>query len=72
MGYVLRLRLASFFMGAGAASFLGLYIIHRDYRVAQKAIAEQIEGISNSLDRRILALEKFKENEISEPVGTTE
>lgn len=42
MGYVLRVRLASFFTGAAASSFLGLYILHRDYKVAQEAISEQV------------------------------
>ncbi|XP_018822323.1 uncharacterized protein LOC108992271 [Juglans regia] len=72
MGYVLRVRLASFFTGAAASSFLGLYILHRDYKVAQEAISEQVKGITESLDRRISALEKLKENETPEHVGPTE
>ncbi|XP_062153727.1 uncharacterized protein LOC133861915 [Alnus glutinosa] len=72
MGYVLRVRLASFFTGAAVASFMGIYILHRDYKVAQEAISQQVKGLTESLDRRILALEKLKENETSENVGTTE
>ncbi|GLT66651.1 hypothetical protein SLA2020_390060 [Shorea laevis] len=72
MGYVLRVRLASFFTGAAVASFLGIYILHRDYKVAQEAISQQVNGFTESLDRRILALEKLKENESSKNVGTTE
>lgn len=42
MGYVLRVRLASFFSGAAVASFLGLYILHNDYKVAHQAISQQV------------------------------
>lgn len=42
MGYVLRVRLASFFGGAAVASFLGLYILHNDYKVAHEAISQQV------------------------------
>lgn len=42
MGYVLRVRLASFFTGAAAASFLGLYILHRDYKIAQDSFTKQV------------------------------
>ncbi|KAL1069594.1 hypothetical protein V6Z11_D12G277600 [Gossypium hirsutum] len=41
MGYVLRVRLASFFTGAATASFLGLYILYKDYKVAHESIAQQ-------------------------------
>ncbi|MFQ6638049.1 hypothetical protein Gotur_013737 [Gossypium turneri] len=42
MGYVLRVRLASFFTGAATASFLGLYILYKDYKVAHESIAQQV------------------------------
>ncbi|PPS17084.1 hypothetical protein GOBAR_AA03497 [Gossypium barbadense] len=43
MGYVLRVRLASFFTGAATASFLGLYILYKDYKVAHESIAQQAD-----------------------------
>lgn len=42
MGYVLRVRMASFFGGAAVASFLGLYILHNDYKVAHHSISQQV------------------------------
>lgn len=42
MGFVLRVRLASFFAGAATASFLGLYILHKDYKVAHESISRQV------------------------------
>lgn len=42
MGYVLRVRLASFFAGAAAASALGLYLLHKDYKIAHEAITQQV------------------------------
>ncbi|XP_023921368.1 uncharacterized protein LOC112032834 [Quercus suber] len=72
MGFVLRVRLASFFTGAAVASFLGLYILHNDYKVAHDSISQQVKGLTESLDRRISALEKLKENESSQSVEATE
>ncbi|KAL6320423.1 hypothetical protein AAG906_007120 [Vitis piasezkii] len=72
MGYVLRVRLASFFAGAATASFLGLYILHKDYKVAHESISRQMKGLNDSLDARISALEKFKEVEVSQSVEATE
>lgn len=42
MGYVLKVRLASFFAGAAAASAFGLYLLHRDYKMAHQAISHQV------------------------------
>lgn len=42
MGYVLRVRLASFFVGAATASGVALYILHKDYKVAHEAISKQV------------------------------
>lgn len=42
MGYVLRVRLASFFTGAALASAAGLYYLQKDYKVAHHAIAQQV------------------------------
>ncbi|KAF3943018.1 hypothetical protein ACB098_12G029200 [Castanea mollissima] len=72
MGFVLRVRLASFFTGAAVASFLGLYILRNDYKVAHDSISQQVNGLTESLDRRISALEKLKENETSQSVEATE
>ncbi|KAI4307042.1 hypothetical protein L6164_030273 [Bauhinia variegata] len=66
MGYVLRVRLASFFTGAATASFAGLYILQRDYKISQESFTQQMNGLHESLDRRISSLEKFKQPETSE------
>lgn len=44
MGYVLRVRLASFFAGAATASALGLYILYKDYKVAHESISHQVHN----------------------------
>ncbi|KAK9292483.1 hypothetical protein L1049_020456 [Liquidambar formosana] len=72
MGYVLRVRLASFFAGAAAASCLGMYILYKDYKVAHQSISQQMKNLHESLDGRISALEKLKEVEASQPVEATE
>ncbi|OIV96940.1 hypothetical protein TanjilG_00522 [Lupinus angustifolius] len=41
MGYVLRVKLASFFTGAATASFAALYILHRDYKFAHQSFNQQ-------------------------------
>ncbi|XP_073131266.1 uncharacterized protein [Henckelia pumila] len=60
MGYVLRVRLASFFTGAAVASAAGLYYLHKDYKIAHHAISEQMNGLYESLDGRLSSLEKLK------------
>ncbi|KAI5561707.1 hypothetical protein BDE02_15G005800 [Populus trichocarpa] len=72
MGYVLRVRLASFFAGAATASFAGLYLLYKDFKVAHDAISQQVESVHESLDRRISALEKLKQNEVSQPLQAAE
>ncbi|KAH1107477.1 hypothetical protein J1N35_011245 [Gossypium stocksii] len=78
MGYVLRVRLASFFTGAATASFLGLYILYKDYKVAHESIAQQfslcfkVRRLHEPLDRRISALESLKQGETSQHVEATE
>ncbi|KAL5567679.1 hypothetical protein UlMin_024258 [Ulmus minor] len=72
MGYVLRVRAASFFAGAATASFLGLYILHNDYKVAHESISQQMKGLHESLDRRISSLEKLKQNQDLHPAESTE
>ncbi|KAF6153718.1 hypothetical protein GIB67_000951 [Kingdonia uniflora] len=60
MGYVLRVRFASFFVGVATASAAGLYVLHRDYKAAHETISHQVESVYETLDRRISALEKLK------------
>ncbi|KAJ6760404.1 ABC TRANSPORTER A FAMILY PROTEIN [Salix purpurea] len=72
MGYVLRVRLASFFAGAATSSFAGLYILYKDFKVAHDAIFQQVESVHESLDRRISALEKLKQNEATQPLQAAE
>ncbi|CAN7006309.1 unnamed protein product [Brassica rapa subsp. trilocularis] len=42
MGYVLRVRMASFFAGAATASFIGLSVLYKDYKVAHESISQQL------------------------------
>ncbi|XP_011070387.1 uncharacterized protein LOC105156054 [Sesamum indicum] len=72
MGYVLRVRFASFFTGAAVASAAGLYVLQKDYKIAHQGISEQVSSLYESLDRRVSALEKFKEVEASKPVETAD
>ncbi|RWR80822.1 putative transmembrane protein [Cinnamomum micranthum f. kanehirae] len=72
MGYVLRVRLASFFAGAAAASAVGLYLLHKDYKIAHEAITQQVKGLYESLDERITALEKTKKVESSPQMEATD
>ena len=46
MGYILRVRLASFFAGAAVASSLGFYILRRDYKIAYDSISQKVFGFS--------------------------
>ncbi|KAI3469075.1 hypothetical protein Pfo_025738 [Paulownia fortunei] len=63
MGYVLRVRLASFFTGTVVASAAGLYFLHKDYMTAHSAISQQMNSLYESLDGRVSSLEKLKEVE---------
>ncbi|XP_030467216.1 uncharacterized protein LOC115686152 [Syzygium oleosum] len=72
MGYVLRVRMASFFAGAATASFIGLYILHNDYKAAQESLSRQMKGLHASLDRRISDLEKLKQANASDHAEATE
>ncbi|KAJ6387635.1 hypothetical protein OIU78_017363 [Salix suchowensis] len=49
MGYVLRVRLASFFAGAATASFAGIYFLYKDFKVAHDAISQQCYPVSMCL-----------------------
>ncbi|CAI0544721.1 unnamed protein product [Linum tenue] len=73
MGYVLRVRLASFFAGAATASFVGLYSLYKDYKVAHESISQQVvKGLYETLDARISALENLKQSEVPQPAEATE
>ncbi|KAF7847236.1 hypothetical protein BT93_L3167 [Corymbia citriodora subsp. variegata] len=72
MGYVMRVRMASFFAGAATASFIGLYILHNDYKVAQESVSHQMKGLHTSLDRRISDLEKLKQANASDHAEAAE
>ncbi|KAK7282524.1 hypothetical protein RIF29_11374 [Crotalaria pallida] len=76
MGYVLRVRLASFFAGAATSSFAALYILHRDYKLAHQSFNQQLNDLHGSLDTRVSSLEKLLENlkqtETSQQEGGTD
>ncbi|CAN6813060.1 uncharacterized protein LOC106385252 [Brassica napus] len=71
MGYVLRVRMASFFAGAATASFIGLYVLYKDYKVANESISHQAKAYHDSLDRRISALESLRQTEAPQLPETT-
>lgn len=48
MGYVLRVRFASFFAGAAVASAAGLYILHKDYKAAHQSISQKVNPLSDT------------------------
>ncbi|GAB2221859.1 hypothetical protein AKJ16_DCAP22269 [Drosera capensis] len=72
MGYILRVRLASFFAGAATASFAGLYFLYKDYKLAHESISAQVKRLHDTLDQRISSLEQLKvqlkESEVAQPV----
>ncbi|KAL6979392.1 hypothetical protein U1Q18_021057 [Sarracenia purpurea var. burkii] len=72
MGYVLRVRFASFFAGAAAASAVGLFALRDDYKNAHRSISQQMNGLHESLDGRISELEKLQEVEAVKPVEAIE
>ncbi|KAL4187231.1 hypothetical protein AMTRI_Chr09g17910 [Amborella trichopoda] len=72
VGYILRVRLASFFAGAATASAVGLYFLHRDYHIAHQTISKQVRAFYESLDGRISELEKLKEVKTSAQSDATE
>lgn len=42
MGFLFRVRLASFFAGAATASVAGFYLLYKDYMLAHDAIRRQV------------------------------
>ncbi|CAH8389398.1 unnamed protein product [Eruca vesicaria subsp. sativa] len=71
MGYVLRVRMASFFAGAATASFIGLSVLYKDYKVAHESISQQAKALHDSLDTRISALESLRQSEAPQLPETT-
>ncbi|URD87565.1 hypothetical protein MUK42_26765 [Musa troglodytarum] len=78
MGFLFRVRLASFFAGAATASIAGFYLLYRDYMLSHDAIAQQVNGIYGTLDeryealnRRVTVLETRKEAEATESAGAS-
>jgi len=65
IGYVFRVRAASFFAGAATASALGLYVLHGDYQTSHQILSQQAKELFNTLDGRISELEKLKQNATS-------
>ncbi|KAJ1263821.1 hypothetical protein BS78_09G216100 [Paspalum vaginatum] len=58
MGFMLRVRLASFFAGAAAAAAGGGYFLYKDYKLAHDSMALKIKGLQDSNDAHYKALEK--------------
>ncbi|XP_074573680.1 uncharacterized protein LOC141830091 [Curcuma longa] len=56
MGFLFRVRLASFFAGAATASVAGFYLLYKDYMLAHDAIRRQVNNISQTVDERYEAL----------------
>lgn len=71
MGYVLRVRIASFFAGAAVASAMGIYALQQDYKTAHHAHSQQAISLYQSLEGRISALEKSQEVESAKSVEAT-
>ncbi|KAK9724869.1 hypothetical protein RND81_05G104200 [Saponaria officinalis] len=69
MGYVLRVRVASFFAGTAVASSLGLYFLYNDYKFAHLSISHQMKRLHDSLDKRVSALENLKEAEVPQQLA---
>ncbi|KAG6515288.1 hypothetical protein ZIOFF_025680 [Zingiber officinale] len=62
MGFLFRVRMASFFAGAATASFAGFYLLYKDYMLAQDAIRRQISlhvnAVYQTVDERYESLNK--------------
>ncbi|CAL9063447.1 unnamed protein product [Musa banksii] len=79
MGFLFRVRLASFFAGAAAASLAGFCLLYKDYMLAHDAIAQQMVSFDincvyedfderfESLNKRVTALENQKKSETTKP-----
>ncbi|KAJ0246246.1 ABC transporter A family protein [Hirschfeldia incana] len=71
MGYVLRVRMASFFAGAATASLIGLSVLYKDYQVAHESISHQAKAFHDLLDTRISTLESLRQTEAPHLPQTT-
>ncbi|KQK05199.1 uncharacterized protein LOC100833880 [Brachypodium distachyon] len=76
MGFMLRVRLASFFAGAAAAAAGGGYFLYKDYKLAHDSTALQVKGLHDhvdarykAFDKRLMALEGQKSTESSQDIG---
>ncbi|KAL6609582.1 hypothetical protein ACP70R_039551 [Stipagrostis hirtigluma subsp. patula] len=58
MGFMLRVRLASFFAGAAATAAAGGYFLYKDYKLAHDSMDLQVKGLHDSTEARYKALEK--------------
>ncbi|KAG8086211.1 hypothetical protein GUJ93_ZPchr0010g7872 [Zizania palustris] len=58
MGFMLRVRLASFFAGAAAAGAAGGYFLYKDYKLAHDSVALQVKDLHDHVDARYKALDK--------------
>uniref|UniRef100_R7WFR0 Uncharacterized protein n=1 Tax=Aegilops tauschii TaxID=37682 RepID=R7WFR0_AEGTA len=67
MGFMLRVRLASFFAGAAAAAAGGGYFLYKDYKLAHDSTAlqlvcgiawDRVKGLHDHVDARYKALDK--------------
>ncbi|XP_042393452.1 uncharacterized protein LOC121984544 [Zingiber officinale] len=56
MGFLFRVRIASFFAGAATASIAGFYLLYKDYMFAHDAIRLQVNNIYQTVDERYEAL----------------
>lgn len=65
IGYIFRVRIASFFAGAATALGLGLYVLQGDYQATHHILSQQTKELFSSLDGRISELEKLKQNATS-------
>ncbi|XP_006654706.1 uncharacterized protein LOC102722771 [Oryza brachyantha] len=77
MGFMLRVRLASFFAGAAAAGAAGGFLLYKDYKLAHDSMALQVKGLQDhvdarykALDNRLATLENQKTSEAVPDVGT--
>nr|ACG31337.1 hypothetical protein [Zea mays] len=49
MGFMLRVRLASFFVGAAAAAAGGGYFLYKDYKLANDSLALKVQNQIHSI-----------------------
>ncbi|KAG6503524.1 hypothetical protein ZIOFF_032235 [Zingiber officinale] len=66
MGFLFRVRIASFFAGAATASIAGFYLLYKDYMFAHDAIrlqrAQWVVGLIVGLVVKACAMERMLAN----------